>query len=98
MVWMVPFTQLEFKPFTFKPCIFKWKVTVILALYVDNLLLVGDSPDEIGEVIHKLNEKFEVTDLGPSTKFLGIDFARDKSRRIFFLSRENYSRKMLELF
>lgn len=46
--------RLGFKPFVFQPCFFKWQFTkngvtkqVILILYVDDILLIGDCNDKI---------------------------------------------------
>lgn len=98
-------TKLGFKPFVFKPCIFKWRYTkaevtkiVILVLYVDDILLIGDCKEKIVEVISKLKSEFEITDLGTPKKFLGIDFVRDRIHKTLLLTQQSYTTKMLASF
>lgn len=97
--------QMGFKPFALKPCIFKWKYTkngvskeVILIMYVDDLLVIGDSSDKINEVVTRLEEEFQVTNLGSPQKYLGIDFKRDFEKRTLFLTQESYATKLLQKY
>ena len=47
---------------------------VILALYVDDLLITGLYPDYIADLKQALQTQYEITNLGLLRKFLGIQF------------------------
>ena len=47
---------------------------VLLCLYVDDLLITGSNMSEINKVKQLLMKKFEMTDLGQLSYFLGIEF------------------------
>ena len=69
--------NFEFKQCTADPCIFihtneSGKKTYI-ALYVDDLLIAGDSDDDIATIKRLLNERFDMKDLGIAKKFLGME-------------------------
>ena len=98
--------KLGFKPLVFKPCIYKWKYTnknnvskqVILIVYVDDILLIGDSNDKILNVVKKLQDHFKITDLGTPQNFLGIEFVRIPSPYQLFLHQRKYTEKILKRF
>jgi hypothetical protein len=46
---------------------------VIIILYVNDLLLVGDCKDEVELIKHKLMEVFEMTNLGKIKFYIGIE-------------------------
>lgn len=52
---------------------------VIIGLYVDDLLLIGQSLDDISEVKHALANRFSMKDLGSVRKFLGMDICSNKT-------------------
>ena len=97
--------KLGFKPFVFKPCIYKWKFTknnvskqLILIVYVDDILLLGDCPDKILNVVKRLQEEFKVSDLGIPKNFLGIELVHDKKHHQLFLHQQKYLEKILNRF
>ena len=45
---------------------------LILILYVDDMLLVGTNIDEIATLNSKLNENFDMKDLGDASRILGM--------------------------
>ena len=49
---------------------------IMLVLYVDDLILTGDSVVEICEIKQQLGSRFEMKDLGELHYFLGIEFIR----------------------
>ncbi|KAD7116621.1 hypothetical protein E3N88_03889 [Mikania micrantha] len=47
--------------------------TVIMGVYVDDLLITGECKEEINKVKKKMEENFEMTDLGLLNYYLGIE-------------------------
>jgi hypothetical protein len=98
--------KLGFKPYVHKPCIFQWRYTnnkgvskqVTLALYVDDILFVGDCNDKINDVVNKLQAEFQVTDLGFPQKFLGIEIIQNSTRSQLFLHQASYTEKLIARF
>ncbi len=50
---------------------------LIIALYVDDLLIAGNSKSDIEAIKKKLSRKFEMKDLGKAKVMLGIQIRRD---------------------
>ena len=68
---------------------------IILALYVDDMLIVGANMAKIDRLKKQLSENFEMKDLGPVKKFLCIRISRDRFEGILNLSQEKYIEKVL---
>ncbi|MCO5602834.1 hypothetical protein L7F22_056973 [Adiantum nelumboides] len=71
---------------------------IILILYVDNMLIVGKSKDEIANLKKSLSTQFAMKDLGDANHFLGMHIKRDRQCGILELSQEQYVHKVLERF
>ena len=71
---------------------------IILALYVDDMLIVGANMSEIDKLKKQLSENFEMKDLGLAKKILSMRISRDRSKRILNLSQEKYIEKFLSMF
>jgi hypothetical protein len=54
----------------------KGSCAVVLAIYVDDIVITGDDVEEIKSLKETLGRAFEVKDLGPLRYFLGIEIAR----------------------
>lgn len=67
-------------------------VTIIL-VYVDDLLICGNSGTSISDLKQLLSRSFNMKDLGPVTYFLGIEVHRSKAG--FFLSQRKYASDVL---
>jgi hypothetical protein len=50
---------------------------IYVALYVDDMLSIGNSMDEIKEVKKQLSSKFDMKDLGATNFILGMEIKRD---------------------
>jgi len=72
------------------------KTNIIIALYVDDLLIVGPSKADIAALKLQLHQKFQMTDLGPCCYYLGMAVQRDRPNRVLTLSQENYRQRVLE--
>ncbi|KAH9698812.1 hypothetical protein KPL71_024142 [Citrus sinensis] len=71
---------------------------IILLLYVDYMLVVGPNKDRIQELKAQLAREFEMKDLGPANKILGMQIHRDRNNRKIWLSQKNYLKKILRRF
>ena len=71
---------------------------IILFLYVDDMLIVGQDTSKISKLKSELSKSFSMKDLGPAKKILGIRIVRDRSLRLIWLSQEHYIKKVLERF
>ena len=64
---------------------------LILLLYVDDMLIVGQDASMIGDLKKDLFKAFDMKDLGPVRKILGMEIAR-------WLFQEKYVERILERF
>jgi hypothetical protein len=89
-----------FLPFQKDPCIYIRTnpdgSTIILGLYVDDLLICSKNDNYLKTLIYNLNKKYKLNDLGIVTKFLGIRFKQSSDRLEMDL--EEYIDKMLYKF
>lgn len=69
-----------------------------IAVYVDDLLIIGPSIAEIKKIKRSLRNRFHITDLGPCSYYLGMAIRRDRQNRILYLSQEAYVHKVLQQF
>ena len=67
---------------------------IILLLYVDDMLVTGPNNDCIKELKAQLAREFEMKDLGPANKILGMQIYRDRNNRKIWLSQKNYLKKI----
>ncbi len=93
--------DLKFESSSNDPCLYtrhKSSTLLFIALYVDDLLIAGNSNHEIKEIKKKLSEHFEMKDLGAARKMLGIEIRRDRSSRRLFISQSDYTEQILSRF
>ena len=74
------------------------KDDIIVAVYVDDLLIAGKSMSHIQELKGHLGKRFKMTDLGPCQHYLGMKVTRDRKNRILWLDQETYTEKVLKDF
>lgn len=67
---------------------------LIVCMYVDDLLVTGTSTKLISEFKKEMARKFEMTDLGRLTYYLGIEVQQTSEGIV--LSQDRYARKILE--
>ena len=82
-------------------CVYIWKCydeLTILSLYVDDILLAGNSPNMMSKTKSFLSSRFEMKDMGPTTYVLGIKITRDKNTKLLYLDQKNYLEKILKKF
>ena len=86
--------QLGFESIAANLSVFTNGVTIV-TIYVDDILLTGPNKADIQSIKKRLNKKFEMTDLGPCTYYLGITVSRDRANRILRLGQAGYTEKFL---
>ncbi len=71
---------------------------VLVALYVDDLLIAGNSSTEVQSIKNKLSYRFEKKNMGEAKVILGIEISRDRSTRRLFINQSDYTLNVLERF
>src|SRR5690606_25198633 len=67
---------------------------LIVAIYVDDLFITGNSMRAIKKFKASMSEKFEMSDLGLLTYYLGIEVKQSKEGIV--IKQEAYARRILE--
>ena len=71
---------------------------LILILYVDDMLLAGTNIDELAALKAKLNDSFDMKDLGDENHILGMHIVQDSYKKLLYLSQIEYIVKVLKHF
>ena len=85
-----------FKRYEYDSCVYVKFVDespIYLLLYVDDMLIAAKSMKEITVLKKQLSSEFEMKDLGPAKKILGMEISRDKNLDCYFLVRRITLRK-----
>jgi hypothetical protein len=69
--------------------------TLIVALYIDDLLLFSRTVREIQPLKEALSSAFEMKDLGEAKYVLGINITRNKAEKTLMIDQEHYVRDLL---
>ena len=65
-------------------------IFIILVLYVDDILIVRKSMDDINRLKAQMARTFDMKDLGAAKQILGIEIHRDKRNGKLIFSVERY--------
>ena len=71
---------------------------IILILYVDDLLLLGEDRAKIEDIKCQLGKLYQMKDLGPTSSYLGIRIARDCTKQIIWIDQQAYIENALKRF
>ena len=71
---------------------------VILALYVDDLLILSEDINEVLKVKAALAQTFEMVDFGEVSVVLGMRITRDRERGVLCIDQEKYAEEVLRRF
>jgi hypothetical protein len=101
--WFEHFTSylltLGFTPSLADPSLFLYRqgITVIyLLLYVDDIIVTGNTPSAIQSLLHQLGTEFDIKDLGQLKYFLGLQIEYRSSG--FFVHQHKYAFDLLAKF
>ena len=78
--------------------VFRHHNGVIVAVYVDDLLLFGGDMVKIQTLQKELSKQFHMTDLGPCSQYLGMQITRDRKAKTLHMSQKIYLDKVLCTF
>ena len=93
--------DLGFRSSAHDPCIYikcEGGKVMIIALYVDDLLLAGNDIEAILWMKGELNNRFEMKDLGEAKVCLGLEIVRDRKSKTLRVSQTKYTKSVLERF
>ncbi|CAL5395059.1 unnamed protein product [Camellia sinensis] len=71
---------------------------IILLLYVDDMLIVGQDATAIKSLKKELSQSFDMKDLGPAQQMLGIQIVRGRKAKKLWLSQEKYIERVIAKF
>lgn len=71
---------------------------IYLLLYVDDMLIACNEREEIEALKQLLNSEFDMKDLGPAKKILGMEIIRNRKKGTMILSQRKYLEKVLGTF
>lgn len=84
------------------PCVYvrdaQTDKAIYLLLYVDDMLIASGNKKVIRELKDRLNGEFEMKDMGPASRILGMDIRRDREKGTLELSQDTYIEKVLRTF
>jgi hypothetical protein len=94
--------RLGFFPSITAPCIFvsrnaKWG-RIIIALYVDDILLTGQDLKELQQVKAAISARYKIKDLGNVHKLLGMRVTRDEDKGETKIDQAGFVSELLERF
>lgn len=69
---------------------------IIVAIYVDDLLLIGPSISDINLLKVELSHRFRIKDLGPINFYLDMHVVRDRPNRTISVHQSAYIRRVIE--
>ena len=93
--------DLGFKTTRSDPCLYIKRdpsSMMIIALYVDDLLLAGSDIKAIEWMKQSLNKRFEMKDLGEAKLCIGLEIQRNRSQHKLCLTQVKYATSILERF
>ena len=71
---------------------------IYVALYVDDMFILGNNVDLIKEVNHQLSSKFDMKELGLEHFIVGMEIKRDRENKMIFLSQQKYIEGIMKMF
>ena len=98
--WNTAFRQymesIGFKQSTADPCVYIQiaDTITIVAVYVDDLIVITKTPEEMMRIKETLATQFKMKDMGPLHYCLGISIEPDKDQKCIWVHQKQYILKM----
>ena len=97
--------ELGFKSVAGHPCFFIWStvvegqiIVIVIGIYVDDLLVTGNSIVEIEALRERMNKRFIWTDQGKLEYYLGVEISRRDENDTLLLHQTANEMKILNHF
>lgn len=92
--------EIGFKQSMSDPCVFvrSRQELEILAVYVDDLILITESPESMNELKAALKERYKMKDMGELSYILGISVIQDKEKNCVILQEKHYIEAILRKY
>ena len=94
--------KIHFKRLENEPCLYfrhdEDNTIVLLALYVDDLVIAGSSQEAITMVKRQLNGNYKMKDLGVINHILGCEAKHDESTGTTYLTQYQFTKSAIEKF
>ena len=71
---------------------------IIIPVYVDDMTIACNKPEEYTFIRDELGKHFKLHDLGPTSFLLGVHIERDRAKHTITLSQRQYIIDVLERF
>ena len=71
---------------------------IILILYVNDLLLLGEDQSKIADIKWQLGDLYHMKDIGPASSYLGIRITRDCKSRSIWIDQQVYIENTMKRF
>lgn len=91
--------NMNFKASTADPCIYTWVQgtnKIILAVYVDDLIIAYSNENSLTDLKKQLNESFEMKDIGKLKNILGLEISYEKNQ--LKITQRRYIQKALKKY
>ena len=72
--------------------------SLFVILYVDDITILGASLEAVKRLKAELSKRYEITDLGEISSYLGIRITRDRSKKRIDIDQSGYIKDILERF
>ncbi|OAE22230.1 hypothetical protein AXG93_412s1190 [Marchantia polymorpha subsp. ruderalis] len=88
----------------YDPCVYMKRVSntsfglILLVLYVDDMLISAKDRFEISKLKVQLSSEFNMKDLDPAKRILGMEIHKDESSSKLWLTQTQYAEKVLARF
>ena len=71
---------------------------IIIAVYVDDMLIIGPSQEECNEIYQALGQHFQIENKGEVKSFLGLNITRNWEQHTISINQPGYIDKLLVRF
>ena len=88
--------NLGYKRLEHDLCVFSHENGIIIAIFVDDLLLLDPYLTEISNLEKELGDRFRMRDMGPISWYLSMEVIRDQPNRTLYINQSAFTQRMLE--
>jgi len=74
------------------------QMKLLLAVYVDDLIITGKELKDINNFKESMRKRFQMTDMGETSYFLGVEIERNRREGTLKISQQKYAKQVLESF